>query len=129
MNLGLLEAVLPSDLLLYFDITGFKEEHDTKKDQKILVIDLTEKNEIRVEGCSFDNYETKDFFPTKRVQDFPLRGHPVYLSFNRRRWRHKQEKNKVIYNDYAFIADGSKLTKELSDFLKYGGDDPRRYRW
>ena len=129
MDRSIIEAILPSDLLIYFDITGFKEEQDKKADQKILVIDLTEKNEIRVDGCTFEEYETKDFYLPKRVQDFPLRGHPVYLCFNRRRWRHKIEKNKVISNDYSFIAEGSKLTKELSDFLKYGGDDPRRYRW
>ena len=129
MDRSIIEAILPSDLLIYFDITDFKEEHDKKADRKILVIDLTEKNEIRVDGCTFEEYETKDFYLPKRVQDFPLRGHPVYLCFNRRRWRHKIEKNKVISNDYSFIAEGSKLTKELSDFLKYGGDDPRRYRW
>ena len=32
-----------------------------------------------------------------------------------------------IKSDYSFIADGSKLTVELSDFLKGTGRDPRRY--
>ena len=127
MERSIVEAILPSGLLNYFDITGFAEEHDKKSDQKIIVVDLTEKNQIGVDGCSFDDYQTKDFYPPKRVQDFPLRGLPVYLCFNRRRWRHKIDKNKVISNDYSFIAEGSKITKELSDFLKYGDKEPRRY--
>jgi hypothetical protein len=39
----------------------------------------------------------------------------------RRRWRNKANKSEEIHNDYSFIADGSKMTKELSDFLKSTG--------
>jgi hypothetical protein len=39
----------------------------------------------------------------------------------RRRWCNKVNKNDVLLNDYTFIADGSKMTKELSDFLKSTG--------
>jgi len=35
-----------------------------------------------------------------------------------RRWRLKESKNIVIHNDYSFVAEGSKMTKDLSDFLK-----------
>jgi hypothetical protein len=51
----------------------------------------------------------------------------VYLGIKRRRWRCKTNKNIEIKSDYSFITDGSKLTIELADFLKYTGFDPRRY--
>jgi hypothetical protein len=49
------------------------------------------------------------------------------LGIRRRRWRNKNDKSIEIKSDYSFIADGSKLTVELSDFLKDTGRDPRRY--
>jgi len=72
------------------------------------------------------NYESKGFLSSKRIQDFPLRGKAVYLVITRRRWRDKLTK-KEIRSDYSFISEGSKLTVELSDFLKGTGRDPRRY--
>lgn len=114
--------VLPSDLLKYFDITGWSwEERVDKVSLGTLVVELSEKNELRLEGCPAGDYETKDFLPAKRVQDFPLRGHAVFLSISRRRWRHKEHPNDIKSNDYSFIAEGSKFTVELSDFLKYTG--------
>lgn len=78
------------------------------------------------EGCSFEEYEPKDFIKSKLIQDFPLRGRAVYLRIKRRRWRHK-ETGKVIKRDFAFIADGSKFTQELSDFLKDTSEYATRY--
>lgn len=72
-------------------------------------------------------YESKGFYPLTVIQDFPIRGKAVYLAIKRRRWRHKVRKNEIIHNDYSIIADGSRLTQELSDFLKATGRDPRRY--
>jgi len=63
---------------------------------------------------------------SKLVQDFPLRGRAVYLRIKKRRWRHKTT-GKVIKRDFSFIADGSKFTQELSDFLKEAGGYAGRY--
>jgi hypothetical protein len=49
------------------------------------------------------------------------------LGIRRRRWRSKADKSIEVKSDYSFIAEGSKLTIELSDFLKGTGRDPRRY--
>ena len=68
-------------------------------------------------GFSFVDYETENFTHPKLVQDFPIRGKGVYLRIKKRRWRHKQT-GKIIKRDYSFIAEGSKFTYELSDFLK-----------
>ena len=77
-------------------------------------------------GYNSSDYESKGFLSSKRVQDFPLRGKAVYLVVKRRRWRHKQTKEE-IQSDYSFIAEGSKLTQELSNFIKGTGRDPRRH--
>jgi hypothetical protein len=62
-------------------------------------------------------YESKGF-TSVTLQDFPIRGKVVYLVLRRRRWRNKFNKKEFIRNEFPFVADGSKLTKELSDFLK-----------
>lgn len=80
------------------------------------MIDFQERNELP-NGLSFGEYETKDFTPPKLVQDFPIRGKVVYLRIKKRRWPHKH-KGQIIKRDYSFIAEGSKFTHKLSDFLK-----------
>jgi transposase len=77
-------------------------------------------------GYSFTDYETKDFTHSKFIQDFPLRGKPVFLSVKKRRWRHKAT-GATIKRDFSFIADSSKFTQELSDFLKDANQYARRY--
>ena len=71
-------------------------------------------------GISLIEYESKGFDTGKKVQDFPIRGKAVYLVIRTRLWRHK-ETGSIVKNNYSFIAKGSKLTQELSDFLKYTG--------
>jgi len=72
-------------------------------------------------------FESKGFYERTIIQDFPIRGKAVYLGIRRRRWRNKFDKSIELKSDYSFIADGSKLTVELSAFLKDTGRDPRRY--
>ena len=87
---------------------------------------LDEKN-ILPDGFEKNQYESKGFFERTLIQDFPIRGKAVYLGIRRRRWRSKTDKSNEIKSDYTFITEGSKLTIELADFLKYTGFDPRRY--
>ena len=84
---------------------------------KRIQIDLEEINQI-AEGYDSSQYESKGFTPAVLIQDFPIRGKAVYLLIRRRRWRNKKDKNEIIQNDYSIVAEGSKITKELSDFLK-----------
>jgi hypothetical protein len=130
MEKSLLVHFLPSLLLEYFEITSISEKIETtkgsSKNETIIEIELEEKNKIP-SGYDDSEYESKGFLPAKRVQDFPIRGKSVYLLIKCRRWRHKINKNEIIQNDYSLVADGSRLTQELSDFLKGIGRDPRRY--
>jgi len=87
---------------------------------------LEEKNELP-SGYSKEDYESKGFQPSARIQDFPICGKAVYLVIRRRKWRNKSTKQE-IRNDYSFISNkGAKLTQDLSDFLKGTGRDPSRY--
>jgi hypothetical protein len=96
----------------------------TKKDCFFIYLD--EKN-ILPKDYNINEFESKGFHEQALIQDFPIRGKAVYLGIRRRRWRNKTDKSIEIKSDYSFIAEGSKLTVELSDFLKDTGRDPRRY--
>ena len=120
-----LKEILPSVLLEHFTIVTYQKLGNTSTRQMELLIYLDEKN-ILPEGYNTTDYESKGFLPSSCVQDFPIRGQAVYLVIRRRRWRDKETK-KEIRNDYSFIAEGSKLTQELSDFLKDTNRYPSRY--
>lgn len=116
---------LPDALLDHFTIIEVKELGLLSSKEMIYVFYLDEDNTIPSKYNS-DEYESKGFGRMHEVQDFPIRGKACYLFIRRRRWRHKVTKEE-IRNDYSFISEGSKLTQELSDFLKETGRDPGRY--
>ncbi len=126
MYLDLLSAILPKDLLVHFDIVSFEELGDVRASKDAFHIYLEEKNRLP-EGYTKVDYESKGFVSSKQIQDFPIRGKAVYLHIRTRRWRDKKTKRIEVRNDYSFIAEGSKLTSDLSAFLKATGRDPRRY--
>lgn len=126
MDFSIFSSFLPEGLLFHFDIVDFKELGDfhTKKDCFFIYLD--EKN-ILPKDYNHNEFESKGFYERALIQDFPIRGKAVYLGIRRRRWRNKIDKSIEIKSDYSFITEGSKLTVELSDFLKDTGRDPRRY--
>jgi hypothetical protein len=119
MDITLLSHFLPAGLLDYFTITDFKELCSIKEHVSFFEITLEENNHI-LGDIDASQYESKGFTEVT-LQDFPIRGKAVYLVIRRRRWRHKQDGNKVIRNDFSFVATGTGLTKELSIFLKGTG--------
>ncbi len=125
MEIGLISYILPAELLTHFEITSVQELGELVSKKMILEIHLEEKNNLP-SGYLSKHYESKGFSSECRTQDFPIRGKALYLVIKKRRWRHKETK-KEITNDYSFIAEGSKLTRELSVFLKGTGRYPRRY--
>jgi hypothetical protein len=120
-----LSIFLPENLLTHFDLVKVNELGEVSSKQMIYHLELIEKNDLPI-GYTRSDYESKGFYPAKTIQDFPIRGKAVYLVIQRRRWRDKQ-RNKDIKSDYSFIAEGSKITEELSDFLKDTNKYPRRY--
>jgi hypothetical protein len=125
MEIGIIKYFLPEELLEKFEVVTLQELGELATKKMILEIYLEEKNNLPI-GFSTVDYESKGFSSFSRIQDFPVRGKAVYLVLRRRRWRHKETKEEIT-NDYSFIAEGSKLTKELSDFLKGTGREPGRY--
>ena len=125
MNTTLLQEFLPTLLLEHFTILSLEKLGNIASKKTELIIYLDECNELP-KGYSKAEYESKGFLPPSKIQDFPIRGQSVYLVIRRRRWRHKETK-KEITNNYSFISEGSRLTQELSAFLKGTGRDPRRY--
>ena len=109
----------------YFIITHFQTLCSVELKEEYWLIDFEEKNELP-NGYSTADYESKGFMESKLLQDFPLRGKAVYLCIKKRRWRHRQT-GAVIKRDFSFIANGSKFTQELSDFLKDAGGYASRY--
>ena len=95
----------------------------TKKDCFFIYLD--EKN-LFPKDYNVNEFESKGFYERALTQDFPIRGKAVYLGIRRRRWHYKTDKSIEIKSDYSFIAEGSRLTVELSDFLKDTGRNQRR---
>ncbi len=62
-------------------------------------------------------YESKGFTEQSVIQDFPLRGKPVYLHIRRRKWLEK-DTGKVITNSYDVTHLGAQITAEFAAFLK-----------
>jgi hypothetical protein len=125
MDTTFLSTFLPDGLLSQFALKEVKELGLVKLKKVNFYFYLEERN-ILPSYYSSSEYESKGFFKEKLIQDFPIRGKAVYLVIKRRRWRHK-ESGEEISSDCSFITDGSKLTKELSDFLKGAGRDPGTY--
>lgn len=126
MDFSIFSTFLPEGLLSHFDIVDFKELGDLQSTKDCFYIYLDEKN-ILPKGYDSNKFESKGFYERTIIQDFPIRGKAVYLGIRRRRWRNINDKSITVKSDYSFIAEGSKLTIELSDFLKGTGRDPRRY--
>ena len=126
MEKALISYFLPEELLEHFKITKVEELGEVSTKRMVIQVELEEINSIP-KGYDSALYESKGFYPIAVVQDFPLRGKAVYLAIKRRRWRSKEHKNEIIHNDYTLIAEGSRITQELSDFLKATGRDPSRY--
>ena len=109
----------------YFSIVEYQQLCSVKDKLEYWLIDFEEKNEIP-NGYLTSQYESKGFNQARLVQDFPIRGKGVFLRIRKRRWRHKQT-SAIIQRDFSFIAEGSKFTSELSDFLKDAGRYASRY--
>lgn len=117
--------MFPSELMEYFKISKFQILCYVETKTEYWEIEFEEINELP-NGYSPIEYESKGFVESRLIQDFPLRGRAVFLRVKKRRWRHKQSGD-IIKRDFSFIADGSKFTQELSDFLKDASGYATRY--
>jgi hypothetical protein len=100
-----------------FQITSYEIQCDVSTRTEFFLIYIDEQNKFP-SNLPILEYESKGFDLGKTIQDFPIRGKAVYLVIRTRLWRHK-ENGTIVKNDYNYISKGSKLTQEMSDFLKY----------
>ncbi|MEO6282063.1 MAG: transposase [Dyadobacter sp.] len=60
---------------------------------------------------------SKGYFPIITLQDFPIRGHKVFLHIKRRRWLNTIT-GKIVFRDWNEVARGTRMTIEFSAFFK-----------
>ena len=125
LELDYLSYIFPKGLLDHFKVTAFLELCNLGDRTSFYEIQL-EENNIILGDIDESLYESKGFTEVV-LQDFPIRGKAVFLRFKRRRWRLKDDRAKIIRNDFSFVAVGSGFTQELSDFLKGSGRYKGRY--
>jgi len=101
--------LLPGGMLDYFEITKVEEK------AKEIRISLEEKNNINPGGLV--KYESKGFYPSVELKDFPVRGKQLLLDIRRRRWVDK-ESGQYIERDFHIVAEGTRITQEFAAFLK-----------
>jgi hypothetical protein len=107
---ALVELFLPEFILKYFKL------NEVRKEQDIFHLQLEEVNTVP-ENFSSEQIQSKGFFPTITIQDFPIRGHKVYMHIKRRRWL-RVSTGEVIYRDWSVVAPGTRITNEFAAFLK-----------
>ena len=108
--LSVAKLLLPEVLIEYFELT----KHELKGEE--LHFYFTENNSIPTEFIS-QKLSSKGFFPEATLQDFPLRGKPVYLHITRRRWINDTT-GIVVTRDWDLVAKGTRMTNEFATFLK-----------
>ena len=106
----LIKLLLPEIIVEYFELTSYK------KGDEVLHIYLKEINSIPKEFRQ-NKLSSKGFFDEITVQDFPIRGHQVYLHITRRRWLN-EDTGQVVFRDGNLVADGTRVTQEFASFLK-----------
>ena len=106
----LIKLLLAKIIVEYFELTSYK------KAEEILHLYLKEINSIPKEYRN-SKLSSKGFFEEITVQDFPIRGHQVYLHITRRRWLN-EDSGQVVFSDWNLVADATRVTQEFASFLK-----------
>lgn len=107
---ALVALFLPEFILQHFKLK------EVRKEQEVLHLELEEVN-APPEDLLSEQLLSKGFFPTITVQDFPIRGHKVFMHIKRRRWL-RVKTGEVVYRDWTSVAPGTRITSEFAAFLK-----------
>jgi hypothetical protein len=108
--IDILKLLLPEIIVDYFELTSYK------KGDEIIHLYLKEINSIPKEYQE-SKISSKGFFDEITVQDFPIRGHQVYLHITRRRWIN-EDTGEIVFRDWDLVADGTRVTQDFASFLK-----------
>ncbi len=108
---------LPQGLDELFEIARF-ERTDQAYD-----IWLDEKKERSEEDRRNPNIVARGYTDYIVIQDYPMRGRPVYLHMRKNKWWNKQTNEIFSYNLELPNEDGTRLSAEFVSFLKDEGRD------
>ena len=113
--LALAQLILPSEILLNFEVVGVEEE------SSLIRIYLDES--VKTDYKQDPDIESKGFCDAVTIRDFPIRDKGVDLIVRRRKWYDKQH-DRYFSDTYALKAEGTRYSKEFAAFLKgvYGDD-------
>lgn len=107
-----LKMVLPEAICDYFELAGYKKDSERER----MDLYLQEISSIPAEYANA-RLTSKGFFDEVTIQDFPIRGHNVFLHIKRRRWLN-EDTGKVVYRNWDVITKGTRITKDFATFLK-----------
>ena len=107
----LLRVIFPEVLMEYFDISGWHDGSDK------IEVWLDEKHYLERSDYKSGTVISHGFTDEKVIQDFPLRGKPVYLHVRRRRWEDPST-GQTYSRDWSLVATGTRITAEFGAFLK-----------
>jgi transposase len=110
----IIDLVLPEGVKKYFEVV----KHESDVDNLHLYLD--ELN-IYPDEYQDDKLESKGFYDSITVQDFPIRGRNVYLHIRRRRWINRSKNDKIVARDWNLVANGTRITQDFANFLKQIG--------
>ena len=110
----LLRIIFSEVLMEYFDISGW---HD---DSSKIEVWLDEKNYMERFDYKSGTVISSGFIDEKVIQEFSLRGKPVYLHVRHRRWYDKATGEPFSYTYDDLAAEGTKTHPRVCFFFKRG---------
>ena len=109
---------LPDGLEELFEMVRFE------RTDKAYDIWLDEKKKLSAEDYRNPDIVARGYTDYITIQDYPLRGRPVFLHMRKNKWWDKSTNEIFSYTLELLNAEGSRLSAEFVAFLKYeGGDD------
>lgn len=109
---------LPDGLEELFEMVRFE------RTDKAYDIWLDEKEKLSAEDYRNPDIVARGYTDYITIQDYPLRGRPVFLHMRKNKWWDKSTNEIFSYTLELPNAEGSRLSAEFVAFLKYeGGDD------
>ena len=108
----LLQSMLPQEIYLHFELVSLSEkshgfEMVLEESAELVPTELTGKANIVLDG----------FCNPLELLHFSIKGKPLYLRLNRRRWK-ESGSSKHYSNRYNLHPEGGKTTHEFASFLK-----------
>ena len=104
-----LALMLPEDVYKYFELV------EALCGEKDIQLFLDEKPLPPDDEAA--RYQSKGFTEQAIIQDFPMRGKPVFLHIRRRKWLDLRTQ-RVITSSYDLSHLGTQINKEFAAFLK-----------